>query len=35
VSFDLDMIDQLYNGVSPVTAAGGGGIGAALGSLLP
>jgi len=35
VSFDLDMIDQLHNGFSPVAPAGGGGLGSIIGGLLP
>lgn len=35
VGFELDMIDQLYNAASPVSPAGGGGIGAVIGGLLP
>jgi hypothetical protein len=35
VGFDLDMIDQLHDGFSPVAAAGGGGIGGIIGGLIP
>jgi hypothetical protein len=35
MGFDLDMIDILYNGVSPVAPSAGGGLGGLLGGLLP
>lgn len=30
MSFDLDMMDQLYNGISPVSVTAGGGVGGLL-----
>lgn len=35
MGFDLDMIDILYNGFSPVAPSAGGGIGGIIGGLIP